>query len=146
MACVRRFGLELDTDATRFIAEIMSINDRPRRHRDLNEAQRTHLDEWIKALYDDEGISDELMSTCPPQEFYRIVGTLFRVSLNAYKTGALSKEKFHSGLEREYCTIHQARTEADPQSNSSTRTVSLALNSLCVPLACQPRLGDIRRQ
>jgi mediator of RNA polymerase II transcription subunit 5 len=101
MACVRRFGLELDTDATRFIAEIMSINDRPRRHGDLDEAQSAHLNEWIKALYEDEGISDELMSTCPPQEFYKIVGTLFRVSLNAYKNGALSKDKLHSGLERE---------------------------------------------
>jgi len=146
MACVRRFGLELDTNATSFIAEIMSINDRPRRHGDLNESQKTYLNEWIKALYEDEGISDELMSTCPPQEFYRIVGTLFRVSLNAFKAGALSRDKFHSGLEREYCMIQQTSTKANPQSGSPPGAISPALDSLCESLACESRLGDIRWQ
>jgi len=135
MACVRRFGLELDTDATRFIAEIMAINDRPRRHGDLSEAQRSYLNEWIKALYEDEGISDELMSTCPPQEFYKIVGTLFRVSLNAYKNGALSKDKLHSGLERKCCIINRHEAETNIVFDSPARAVPPSLDPLRVPLA-----------
>lgn len=44
---------------------------------------------WIKELFEGEGISDGLMSSCRPQEFYRIVPTLFSQSMLAIQRGIL---------------------------------------------------------
>lgn len=104
MACASRFDLTPQNIAAlttkSFVAEVMSNSARAPRHEELTETQQGHLSEWIKALYETEGISDELMSSCPPQDFYRIVATLFRASLYACRVGAVSQEKLHSALER----------------------------------------------
>jgi len=106
MACASRFDLtpqDIAAFTTKsFVAEIISNSAQAPRHEDLTEPQQGHLNEWIKALFETEGISDELMSSCPPQDFYRIVATLFRTSLRACRFGAASQEKLHSALEREF--------------------------------------------
>jgi len=108
MACVARFGLTSQDiaafSANSFVAEIMSNSAQAPRHEELTETQQGHLSEWIKALFETEGISDELMSSCPPQDFYRILGTLFRVSLHACRVGAISQDKLHGALERKFGT------------------------------------------
>jgi len=121
MACAARFDLSLQDIAAfstkSFVAKIMSNSAQAARHEELTETQQGFLSDWIKALFETEGISDELMSTCPPQEFYRIVGTLFRVSLHACRVGAVSQEKLHSALEREFIPM-SIRTGTNPSLKS----------------------------
>ncbi|KAJ5095275.1 hypothetical protein N7532_007566 [Penicillium argentinense] len=51
---------------------------------DLNEKQNKDVGAWIAALFIAEGINEETMSSCSPQEFYMLVATLFDQSLGAY--------------------------------------------------------------
>lgn len=69
---------------------------------DLSEESKKHLGDWINALYIAEGLSDELTSSCSPQEFYLLVPTLLQQSVNAQKRGRLSDDALKAGLECEY--------------------------------------------
>lgn len=65
----------------------------------LTDTEVTHLDAWVKALYIDEGLSDELTKGCSAQSFYLLVPTLLRQSVLAQSCGRLSKEALKTGLE-----------------------------------------------
>ncbi|KAK8041323.1 Mediator of RNA polymerase II transcription subunit 5 [Apiospora phragmitis] len=69
--------------------------------RDLSEQQQEHLRGWIQGLFDNEsgGLGDELMSSCPPQDFYLLVSTLFYQTVLALSTDRLSEESLKSGVE-----------------------------------------------
>ena len=71
----------------------------PRRPTDLTELERQRLGGWIKGLYEAGAISDELMSTCTPKDFYLLVPTLFDQSLKAYQAGILALDTVKSGLQ-----------------------------------------------
>lgn len=66
---------------------------------DLTEKQQQNLGAWITALFIAEGISDESMSSCSPQEFYLLVATLFCQSLSACEAGKLEFETLKGGFE-----------------------------------------------
>ncbi|THC92315.1 hypothetical protein EYZ11_008209 [Aspergillus tanneri] len=66
---------------------------------DLNEKQNKNLGSWIAALFIAEGISEETMSACSPQEFYLLVATLFNQSLGACEAGKLGFETLKGGFE-----------------------------------------------
>jgi len=55
---------------------------------------------WIHGLFDTEGISDDLMSTCPPQDFYTLVPALFEQSITACRLKHMSIDSLRSSLER----------------------------------------------
>jgi mediator of RNA polymerase II transcription subunit 5 len=65
----------------------------------LSEDAQKHLGEWINALFIAEGLSDEVMSSCSPQDFYRLVPTLLSQSLTACENGKLSIDTLKSGFE-----------------------------------------------
>ena len=65
---------------------------------DLTEESKGHLGEWIKALYVDEGLNDELTTSCSPQAFYLFLPTLLRQSLLALQNGILGRDTLKSGL------------------------------------------------
>lgn len=67
----------------------------------LNEKQNRNLGSWIGALFIAEGISEETMSACSPQEFYLLVSTLFEQSLVACEIGKLEFETLKGGFECE---------------------------------------------
>jgi mediator of RNA polymerase II transcription subunit 5 len=73
---------------------------------ELNEKQRQNLGAWITALFIAEGISDESMSSCSPQEFYLLVATLFSQSLGACESGKLEFETLKGGFECK-CSLHR---------------------------------------
>jgi len=54
---------------------------------------------WIRGLFETEGISDDLMSACPPQDFYALVPTIFEQSINACRHNLMAIESLKSGLE-----------------------------------------------
>lgn len=60
---------------------------------DLSEKQHKNLGAWISALFIAEGISEESMSSCSPQEFYLLVATLFQQSLGACEAGCPGSQR-----------------------------------------------------
>lgn len=66
---------------------------------DLSEKQNKDLGSWITALFIAEGINEETMSSCSPQEFYLLVATLFDQSLGACESGKLDLETVKGGFE-----------------------------------------------
>lgn len=60
---------------------------------------KKRLGEWVNALFIAEGLSDEVMSSCSPQEFYRLVPTLLSQSLTACENGKLSIDTLKAGFE-----------------------------------------------
>ena len=68
---------------------------------DLTQAQSRHLGSWISALFNAEALSDELFSSCSPQEFYLLVATLFSQSLAACETGKLDVDTMKGGFDCE---------------------------------------------
>jgi mediator of RNA polymerase II transcription subunit 5 len=63
-----------------------------------NEMQK-HLGEWISALFIAEGLTDELTSSCSPQEFYMLMPTLLNQSILAHECGKLTWDTLRSGFE-----------------------------------------------
>lgn len=66
---------------------------------ELSANQDKHLSLWVGGLYGTENISDELLSSCLPQDFYLIVPTLFDQSIRACMAKVLEKESLEGGLE-----------------------------------------------
>ncbi|RDW59293.1 putative RNA polymerase II mediator complex subunit Nut1 [Aspergillus mulundensis] len=66
---------------------------------ELTGKQNKNLGEWIAALFIAEGISEETMSACSPQEFYMLVSTLFSQSLGACEAGKLEFDTLKGGFE-----------------------------------------------
>ena len=67
----------------------------------LSDSEKRHLKDWVKGLFESEGISDELMSRCSPQDFHLLSATLFDQSLNACQSGVLSVPTMRGGFEGE---------------------------------------------
>jgi mediator of RNA polymerase II transcription subunit 5 len=65
----------------------------------MSEDVKKHLGEWINALFFSEGLSDDVMSSCSPQDFYRLVPTLLSQSLTACANGKLSIDTLTAGFE-----------------------------------------------
>ncbi|TAQ91392.1 hypothetical protein B7494_g372 [Chlorociboria aeruginascens] len=84
-----------------FIAKLMHEGHLSRTMDALSQQEQNQLDGWIRGLFDNEsgGLGDELMSSCPPQDFYLIVPTLFNHIVLACSTNNLSDEQLKGGLE-----------------------------------------------
>ncbi|KAI6247282.1 Mediator of RNA polymerase II transcription subunit 5 [Erysiphe necator] len=67
----------------------------------LSPKTQTHLNNWLLSLFSPEnsGLTDDLMSSCPPQEFYLLVPTLFHNIVHACATQNLTATMLSSGLE-----------------------------------------------
>lgn len=88
--------------ADSFVAKLLNQGHLSRAMDELTEQEQNHLDGWIKGLFDNEsggGLGDELMSSCPPQDFYLLVPTLFHHIVLACSTKNLSEESLKGGLE-----------------------------------------------
>ena len=66
---------------------------------DLTEHENHLLGNWIRGLFEGEGISDELMSTCKPKEFHLLVATLFDQCLKACQANVLALDTLRGGFE-----------------------------------------------
>lgn len=84
-----------------FVAKLLNNGQLGRALDELTDQERGHLDGWIHGLFGTGagGLGDELMSSCPPQEFYLLVATLFQNIVLALGTGFLSEESLKTGLE-----------------------------------------------
>lgn len=84
LAYVYRFGLshaELGIGRDSFVAKFIAEGSTPIER--LTEEQSKHLERWVKGLFNSDGITDEVMSSCRPQQFYLLVPTLFHQTVLA---------------------------------------------------------------
>lgn len=84
-----------------FVAKLLSKRHHARHMEDLTEQEIRQIKDWVHGLFDLEtnGLGDELMSGCSPQDFYLLIPTLFEQIVLAFSSGALSEEQLKGGLE-----------------------------------------------
>lgn len=84
-----------------FVAKVLDQGQLSRAMDPLTEQEQSNLDGWIRGLFDNEsgGLGDELMSSCPPQDFHLLVPTLFHHIVLACSTNNLPEESLKGGLE-----------------------------------------------
>lgn len=87
------------TSTTEFVAQYLSSSQAegfpPLPSRD----EQRHLRDWIDNLYFEEGLSDDVTTSCSAKEFYLMIPTLFHQSMTAFATGKLSQHKLEQGLD-----------------------------------------------
>ncbi|KAL7625777.1 mediator complex subunit [Parahypoxylon ruwenzoriense] len=86
-----------------FVGKLLSSGQLSKPYEELTDQEKGHLDRWIHGLFDTEsgGLADELLSQCPPQDFYLLVPTLFQNIVLAFATGYLDEESLKTGVECE---------------------------------------------
>lgn len=104
------------TSADSSITKILNRAHMSRDMDELTEQERGHISGWIHGLFDSEtgGLGDDLMSSCPPQDFYLLVASLFQNIVVAYSYGYLNDETLKSGIECEFsshCLLGQVIRE-----------------------------------
>ncbi|PMB67923.1 Mediator of RNA polymerase II transcription subunit 5 [Beauveria bassiana] len=83
------------------VAKIIAKSHILRPLEDLNEQEAEHVAGWITGLFDNEtgGLGDDLMSSCPPHEFYLLVAPIFQSIITAYTYGYINDESLKGGVE-----------------------------------------------
>ncbi|KAK0719808.1 mediator complex, subunit Med5 [Lasiosphaeris hirsuta] len=105
LAFVYRYGLSPADlgirSADSFVGRLLSRGHLSRPLEELTDQEKSHLNGWIHGLFDTEagGLGDELMSSCPPQDFYLLMPTLFQQIVLALSSRNLTEELLKSGLE-----------------------------------------------
>ncbi|PKY01917.1 mediator of RNA polymerase II transcription subunit 5 [Aspergillus campestris IBT 28561] len=82
-----------------FVLRLLERGSCSQKLEDLSDKQNKNLGAWIGALFIAEGISEETMSACSPQEFYLLVSTLFDQSLTACEAGKVEFDTLKGGFE-----------------------------------------------
>ncbi|KAK3940761.1 mediator complex, subunit Med5 [Diplogelasinospora grovesii] len=84
-----------------FVGKLLSTGHLSRPLDELNEQDKSHLGGWIQGLFGTEGggLGDELMSSCPPQDFYLLMPTLFHQVVGALTNGGLTEDMLKGGFE-----------------------------------------------
>ena len=120
LAFVYRYKLkpsDLGLGAESAVAKIITRAHVPRAISELSEQEKGHINGWIQGLFDSEagGLGDDLMSSCPPNEFYLLIATIFKNIVVAYTHGYLNEDSLKSGIEcTRNCIIdHNSRTNTD---------------------------------
>ncbi|GAB0138290.1 Unknown protein [Epichloe bromicola] len=83
------------------VAKILSRAHVSRERDDLTDLEKGHVTGWIKGLFDSDsgGLGDDLMSSCPPQDFHLLVATIFQNIVVAHTYGYLNDEALKGGIE-----------------------------------------------
>ncbi|KAM3516078.1 hypothetical protein MY11210_000360 [Beauveria gryllotalpidicola] len=83
------------------VAKIITKSHILRPLEDLSEQEAEHVSGWITGLFDNEtgGLGDDLMSSCPPHEFYLLVPPIFQSIITAYTYGYINDESLKGGAE-----------------------------------------------
>lgn len=88
------------TSKTAFVAQYISSGQAEAiASRQASGDQQKHLRDWIENLYFEEGLSDDVTTSCSPKEFYMMIPTLLHQSMTAFAMGKLSQNKLEQGLD-----------------------------------------------
>lgn len=104
LAFIKRYDLtytDINIGPETFVARLITKGSQSISPDELTEEQGKHLGNWLKGLFDsgNEGLSNDVFSSCRPQDFYLIVPTLFHQTIVALSAGILSFESVKGGLE-----------------------------------------------
>ncbi|KAK0670786.1 putative mediator of RNA polymerase II transcription subunit 5 [Cercophora samala] len=103
MAFVYRYNLSPADLGVRspdsFVGKLIGGGHTVRLLSDLSPQEHSHLNGWIQGLFAEGGLGDELMASCPPQDFYLLMPVLFGQISVALSSGYLNEETLKSGLE-----------------------------------------------
>ncbi|TPX06916.1 uncharacterized protein E0L32_011140 [Thyridium curvatum] len=106
LAFVYRYNLSLADLGIRpspdsFVAKFIGKGHVQRSLEELTPQESEHLGGWVRGLFDSEAASlnNELMSSCPPQDFYMLIPTLFQQIVTAFRSGYLTEESLRGGIE-----------------------------------------------
>lgn len=109
LALIDRYGLSSAdlrlNDKQGFLSQLIEGGWQARAVKDLTSDQEKHLAGWARALFETEGISDDLMSSCTPQDFYLMIATIISQSIIACRKDILSLETLKNGLECRFGTF-----------------------------------------
>lgn len=91
-----------------FMGRLLGGSTQCRLMEELNEQEKAHLNGWIHGLFDTEagGLGDDLMASCPPQDFYLLMPTLFHQIVLGLSAGHLTEDMLRGGLE---CTLPSSK-------------------------------------
>ncbi|OAL18516.1 hypothetical protein AYO22_10493 [Fonsecaea multimorphosa] len=82
-----------------FLAQYLERENDEESLENLSEERKSHLGNWINALYLAEGLSDELFTNCSPHDFYLLIPTLLRQSMTVHQQGKLTHDSLQAGLD-----------------------------------------------
>ena len=108
LAFVYRYDLSAADIGTRtsdsFVSKLLGKGRLARPLDELTEPEVEHVGGWLRGLFDNDagGLGDDLMSSCPPQDFYMLIPTLFQQITQAFGQGQLAEENLRSGVECEW--------------------------------------------
>ena len=117
LAFVHRYGLSPADLGVRssdsFVGALLGRGNPSKPLQELNEQEQAHIGSWIHGLFDGDGggLGDELMSSCPPQDFYLLIPTLFHQIVLALIVGQLSEDALKGGLD---CKLPEVSREMPP--------------------------------
>ncbi|KAG9255248.1 mediator of RNA polymerase II transcription subunit 5 [Emericellopsis atlantica] len=105
LAFVYRYGLE-PSDLGLYspgsaVRKIITQSHVGRPDAQLSAREKEHVNGWLLGLFDTEagGLGDDLMSSCPPQDFYCLAASLFQSIVVGYAHGYITDEALKSGVE-----------------------------------------------
>lgn len=111
LAFVYRYNLSASDlgirSADSFVAKLLANGQLSRPLDELNDQEKMQLDGWIHGLFDTDGggLADDLLSSCPPQDLYLLIPTLFHNIVLAFSTGHLTEETLKTGIECEFSRV-----------------------------------------
>jgi mediator of RNA polymerase II transcription subunit 5 len=84
-----------------FVGKLLGGGTLCRPLEELKEQEKAHMNGWIHGLFDTDagGLGDDLMASCPPQDFYLLMPTLFHQIVVALSAGYLTEDVLKGGLE-----------------------------------------------
>ncbi|KAF2872694.1 mediator complex, subunit Med5 [Massariosphaeria phaeospora] len=104
LAFVHRYDLtyhELRISHDSFVAQLLQRGHKNMTPDEMTKEEGARLGSWLCGLLDSdkEGLSNEVFSSCRPQDFYLIVPTLFSQMVQACSCGVFSLDSVKGGLE-----------------------------------------------
>jgi mediator of RNA polymerase II transcription subunit 5 len=82
-------ALDLGIAEDSFVAKYLKQGHKAQSQENFTEGQTKQLSTWIKLLFNADSISDDLLSTCRPQEFYLLVPTILSQIIFAQAAGLI---------------------------------------------------------
>lgn len=105
LTIIHRFGLHADdlplAKEDSWIRWFLTANGSGTDIDKLSPTQNDLLGDWIRALFETEGIKDELLARCSPQDFYKMVPALVGQILAIHQQGSLPGNKLQNGYDCE---------------------------------------------
>lgn len=122
MVVKHRYDLPLHTftaaDAESYVVKWLRDGAEPKPVSSLGIQEQKHFRGWLKALFDNQAIDDDLLTSCSPKDFYPLVTTIFDQSIRACRHGLLATETVKQGFDCKHYFLRHWNCKADPNSLS----------------------------